>query len=194
MKCASFPRWNVAPRLAEQSVACLLISFSQRGDFAAFNALVERYKRMAFEVCWRVLHHQQNAENAMQRTFLVLMRNAKAIRKPESLASWLRGVALRVAREVQKYRTRLRESEPPQEIAQITEEVEFRELQALVDEGVQRLSKKNRACFILHVLEGRSKAETAAELGLKEGTVASRAARGRRFMQEWLTQHGITGP
>lgn len=203
MQCLTVPRRHTVLLLAEPSDEQLLACYINVNDEAALDALIERHKPMVFVVCWRVLNHYQNAENAAQRTFLVLMRNAKSIRNRASLRNWLCGVACRVAKNIRKYRKWIEKRERSQQSAQsaqsvqsvqIADRLEYCELQALVDEGVQRLPEKIRDCFILHCLEGRSKADTAAELGLPEGTVASRTARGRMLMQAWLTQHGITGP
>src|SRR5215212_4302191 len=71
-----------------------------RGDAAssaAFAALVDRHGPMVLRVCRGVLRDEHEADDAAQATFLVLARRALAIRRPDALASWLFGVALRVA-------------------------------------------------------------------------------------------------
>ena len=52
---------------------------------------------MVLRVCRGVLGDAHDAEDAFQATFLVLLRQAGAIRKRESVGPWLHGVAHRVA-------------------------------------------------------------------------------------------------
>src|SRR4051794_28850307 len=81
----------------EQSDRQLLDRFVATKEEAAFAALVERHGGLVFGVCRSVLHHDQDAEDAFQATLFVLARMAASIRKQDSLASWLHGVALRPA-------------------------------------------------------------------------------------------------
>ena len=78
----------------------LLERFLLRRDDAAevaFAALVERHGPMVLRTCRGVLHDVHAAEDAFQATFLILARKAPSIRQGDSVASWLFGVARRVA-------------------------------------------------------------------------------------------------
>jgi len=74
----------------------LLDDFAARRDEAAFAALVSRHGPMVLRVCRRVLHHEQDAEDAFQATFLVLAQNTASIRKRDKLGNWLHGAESRI--------------------------------------------------------------------------------------------------
>ena len=75
----------------------LLNQFLDQRDSSALAALVRRHSSMVWGVCLRTLRHQQQAEDAFQATFLVLVRKAGSIQDKEKLANWLFGVAYQTA-------------------------------------------------------------------------------------------------
>src|SRR5260370_18441301 len=84
----------------------LLERFTVHHDDDAFAALVRRYGRLVCSVCRAVLHNEHDIEDVFQATFLVLARKAGSIRKRDALASWLYGVAYRLARKARSQAVR----------------------------------------------------------------------------------------
>src|SRR5207245_2482175 len=86
-------RGMAAETLADQSDQQLVEKALAGRDEAIFQAIVQRHGAMVYRVCWRVLQHDQEAEDAFQATFLILARKLGSVRKSASFASWLDGVA-----------------------------------------------------------------------------------------------------
>ena len=173
----------------------LLERFRRDNDQDAFAALVKRHGPLVRKVCWRVLHHAEDVEDAFQATFLVLARHVGSIRRQGALGSFLHGAAYRTALRARRDAGRRRHHErEAQRVArsQPNLEVAWREIQAVLDEETAALPEKYRAVFVLCCLEGQSKPEAARHLGLKEGTVSSRLAQARKLLQQRLTRRGLT--
>jgi RNA polymerase sigma factor (sigma-70 family) len=171
-----------------------LAAFVARRDEAAFAALVHRHGPMVLRVCRRVLGHQQDAEDAFQATFLVLARKAGTVGRAEALPSWLHGVAFRTAMRARRDagRRRLRELQAPTGTgSDPADDLAWRDVQTLLEAEVRRLPERYRAPFVLCHLEGRSRAEAAADLGVSENTVSSRLARARDRLRTRLARRGV---
>src|SRR5689334_17382705 len=82
---------------ADDSDRALLQRFARQRDAEAFALLVRRHGPTVLGVCRRVLHNGHDADDAFQATFLLLLRKAGSLRRPEQLGPWLHGVAHRVA-------------------------------------------------------------------------------------------------
>ena len=86
---------------------------------AAFESLVLRHGPMVFDVSLKILGNTHDAQDAFQATFLILATRARSIMRQGSVASWLHGVALRVARRARSDAARRKAQE--QRIAEMTD-------------------------------------------------------------------------
>jgi RNA polymerase sigma factor (sigma-70 family) len=181
------------PQAADLTDRFLLERFTALGDEAAFAELVRRYAALVLGVCRRVLRHEQDAEDAFQATFLVLVHKAGSIRRRESVGAWLHGVACRVALKVRRAAARRRGREAAARVAQATEvpELIWEDSRAILDEELGRLPQQYRAVVVLCYLEGKSTEEAARALGCPRGTVLSRLARARQRLRGRLARSGL---
>jgi RNA polymerase sigma factor (sigma-70 family) len=186
-----------ARRAGAMSDQELLATFAHHHDEAAFAVLLQRHGRMVLGVCRRALGHLQDAEDACQATFLILARKAGSIRKRESVASWLHGVAYRVAMNLRRRRGRRRaQAAGLVDVAQPdgTTALTWREVQDVLDEELERLPERLRVPLLLCYWEGKTRDEAAQELGWTAGTFRGRLDRGRHLLRARLTRRGVTLP
>lgn len=159
----------------------------------AFAALVERHGGLVLRTCRAVLPDPDDAHDAFQVTFLVLARKAGTIRRRETLAAWLHGVALRTAASARGAIARRRRHERLASI--LTREAvpprEFDDSAAVLHEEVARLPDRLRVAVLICEFEGLPLAAAAARLGCPVGTVKSRLARARERLKLRLTARGL---
>ena len=172
----------------------LLNAFVERRDESALVALVERHAPMVWGVCRRLLHEHHDAEDAFQATFLVFVRKAATLQRPEQLANWLYGVAhqtaVRARAVAAKRGARERQVAEMPEPAAVEPDV-WADLQPVLDQELSRLPDRYRLVIVLCDLEGKTRKEVAAQLGCPEGTVAGQLARARAMLARRLTRHGL---
>jgi len=179
----------------EQSDGALLRAFLANKDEPAFAALTRRHGPMVLRVCLRTLGNAQDAQDALQATFLVLARHASSILKRESLASWLHGVAFRMATHAKRAAARRHKYESQASLAPVQDpalSAAWQEIQILFDKEIERLPETLRSPFVYCCLENKSGAEAAQHFGIAEVTVRKRLSRARKLLQERLTRRGVS--
>jgi RNA polymerase sigma factor (sigma-70 family) len=180
------------------SDAQLLERFLDHEDAEAFAVLVARHGPMVYAVCRRVMGDVHRADDAFQATFLILARRARDVNPSATLRAWLYGVAVRTAltaraRTNQRLKREIPVASLPDRPAPARTETDPDVLRML-DEEIARLPEKLRASVVLCELDGRSRKEAAAQLGISEGTLSSRLAAARRTLAARLRARGVLVP
>ena len=173
--------------------AALVADFLRDADHAAFAELVRRHGPLVLGVCRRTLGHAADADDAFQATFLVLVRRARRVAWRGSLGPWLYGVAVRVSRKARAARARRAAVERR---AAMTAEPAITppdpdDAAAVLDEELAALPEAVRGPLVLCELQGLSRRDAARQLGLAEGTLSSRLARGRKLLRGRLARRGV---
>jgi RNA polymerase sigma factor (sigma-70 family) len=164
------------------------------GD-SAFTALVERHGPMVFRVCMQTLDNPHAAEDATQATFLVLARQAGAIRKRPSVSSWLFGVARRASARIRTQEAQRRRHESrlaerlivrPADPQELPESDPYPELHA----EIERLPENYRLPIVLCYFEGLTHEQAASRLRWPLGTLKTRLLRARDRLRSRLERRG----
>ncbi len=186
----------------------LLQRYIDRRDETAFAALVRRHGRMVMAVCRRVLHQEQDAEDAFQAVFVILARKASAPGWQESIGNWLYQVAYRLAVRARRQaarrqarawarsgeRAQARGDRAPAQSGDPLAEVTLREAQQVLDDELNRLPEKYRSPLVLCCLEGNTQDEAARQLGWSVATLKRRLQGGRDLLGTRLRRRGLTLP
>ncbi len=169
----------------------LLHAFLAERCEAAFAELVRRHGPLVLGVCRRVLGNSHDADDAFQTAFLVLARKAGDIAKPDGVATWLYSVAYRTARELRHMRDRRRTIEARAPAGRDPAPPDH-DLAAVLDDALARLPEWYRTPIVLCELQGLSRKQAAAKLGIPEGTLSSRLAMAKKRLADQLTRRGVT--
>jgi RNA polymerase sigma factor (sigma-70 family) len=180
----------------EQSDTVLLRRFAEDRDESAFATLVHRHGPLVMGVCRRVLDDPADMDDAFQGTFLVLVRKAGTLSKPELLGNWLYGVAYRVARKVRtvaavRRQIEMRGAAMRPTITESGPESTADDLRPIIDEELQHLPEKYRLAVVLCYLEGKTNEEAAATLKWPTGTVKGRLSRARELLRSRFLRRGL---
>ncbi|HKB05550.1 MAG TPA: sigma-70 family RNA polymerase sigma factor [Gemmataceae bacterium] len=173
----------------------LLARFTQDRDERAFATLVGRHGGLVWGVCVRRLGNTPDAEDAFQATFLRLAKDARSLRQAALLPNWLyraaRCCAADVRRSVER-QSRIRDR-LSREVAGRGESDRAPDLADYLEHELTRLSAEDRALLLMCVVEGRTYAEVAGEIGCSIAAVHRRLVRAQDALRDRLARHSRAG-
>ncbi len=166
----------------ERSDAELLRAHAD-GDPRAFEELVRRHRDRLWAVALRTLREPEEAADALQDALISAYRAAGSFRAESAVTTWLHRIVVnacldRIRRRQVRATVPLPE-EGPGEPAERRDRMAERDTAMAVEEALGRLNVEQRAAITLVDIEGYPVADAAQILGVAEGTVKSRCARGR---------------
>jgi len=170
-------------------IRCELLVLSwQRGNCErAAHDLVELFQRPLLYYVRRLVRSEEDAWDALQETFMAVLKALKTIRDGRALPAFV----YRTARNAALSQQRRRREEPlVEDIAETVDEAA--ELQLTADEaadvhrGLELLPLPQRESLTLFFLEDLSIAQIAELTGVPEGTVKSRLFHAKRALKRHL--------
>jgi RNA polymerase sigma-70 factor, ECF subfamily len=177
-----------------------LVARLQRGDHAAFESLVRTHGGRLLSVARRFLGINEDAEDAVQETFINAFKSIHTFQERAQLHTWLHRIVVNTA--LMKLRERRRR---PQESIddllptfaddghQTTASREWsdallerKETASMVRQAIAMLPEQHRTVLVLRDIEERDTAETAAILGTSTTVVKVRLHRARQALRTLL--------
>jgi RNA polymerase sigma-70 factor, ECF subfamily len=162
---------------------------ARRGDAAAFDQLVLRFRRPVLRFCWRLLRSSE-AEDLAQDTFVRAFVHFERFDPERPVLPWLIAIARRLCLDVLRRRKvsamadALPLSAPPRPGPE--SEAAVREQLSHLDRALADLDDGPKEAVILFHIEGLSYREIAAALEVPMGTVMTWLHRGRAQLKQAL--------
>ncbi len=166
-----------------------LLQAHAAGDPNAFGILVHRHRDRLWAVAVRTLADREEAADALQEALISAFRHAGSYRGDAAVTTWLHRIVVNACLD----RARRRQARPTvtlgdYELATRSDEHARVDTRLDVRAALQALPETQRAAIVLVDMEALSVAETAQILGVPEGTVKSRCARGRLALSVMLRE------
>ncbi|MFP5334543.1 MAG: RNA polymerase sigma factor SigM [Actinomycetes bacterium] len=157
------------------------------GDADAFTELVRRHQPRLWAVAVRTLGNREDAADALQDALVSAYRNAASYRGDAAVTTWLHRIVVNACLDrVRRARSRPTAPLPETDVPAPRDEHARAELRLDVRAALARLPEHQRVALVLVDMQGLPVAQVAEVLGVAEGTVKSRCARGRAALAELL--------
>ena len=169
-----------------------LIEQCRKGNRSAQLALYKQFATRLYNVCLRIIGNPQDAEEAMQDSFLKAFTRLEQYQAGTSFEAWLQQIAVRTA--IDYIRRQLPEGEDlTDDYAELADDdtPDEEELQcsvAQVKAACQQLPAGYRVVLSLYLFEGYDMEEIASILKIQPASVRSQYLRGKRKLLEQLTK------
>ncbi|MDH6290819.1 RNA polymerase sigma factor SigM [Rhodococcus opacus] len=174
-----------------------LLAAHVAGDRHAFETLLSRHYDHLWHVAKRTSYTTEDAADALQEALLSAHRNAGSFRRDAAVRSWLHTIVVNACLDrIRRNKVRpamslsADEDDEPRDTRDYVSEVE---LSMVVERALAQLPPDQRTAIVAVDLEGRSTSEAAILLGVPEGTVKSRCARGRKKLAASLEYFRVEG-
>jgi RNA polymerase sigma-70 factor (ECF subfamily) len=186
------------------AVANELVKKAQAGDIDAFESLVTLYERRVYNIAYRLVENQGEAEDVLQETFLKAFENLAQFRGESSFYTWVVQIAVNTALQKLKKLQRIptvsldenseeEEDYRPKEIAIWEETPESlyskRQIQEILDQAIASLPLIYRSVFLLADVEELPMVRVAEMVGTSLPAAKSRLIRARLELRDRLSRY-----
>jgi RNA polymerase sigma factor (sigma-70 family) len=173
-----------------------LVEALRSGDPQAPRLLIERFQGMVFGLCFRMMNHQQDAEDVVQETFVRALRSMARFDSNRPIRPWLLEIAANRCRTALARRSRrpmLASADSVEDRADSRPQVgDPDDLAAELERALSSLRPEYRLVFVLFHEQNLMYDEIAQAVSRPVGTVKTWLHRARAQMAEILSRRGVT--
>lgn len=172
-----------------------------KGDINSFEAIIEKYEKMVYNIAYRIFNNVGDAEDMTQETFIKVYKNLYKCEGKQSIKTWVYTLAYNTCiDEVRKRKGKnnisldldiegddnsfsfeVASNEPTPENSLIQKEGLLE-----IEQAINSLNEINRTLIFLRDVKGISYNEISEITGINMGTVKSRINRARNTLRNIL--------
>lgn len=159
------------------------------GDRAAQYELYKLYSKAMYNVSFRIVHNENDAEDVLQEAFVSAFKNLAGYSGASTFGAWLKRIVINKSLNyIKKKRVEitpvdeLPDVEGEEQIFDDSVEFDLNQIRKAVD----MLPDGYRVVFSLYLLEGYDHGEIAEILGITESTSKSQFNRSKKKLKEIL--------
>ena len=164
-----------------------LIKACQQNDLKAQMEVYLMYKDMLYNVSYRIIKNEYDAQDAVHDAFIKAFQNISKLENDLNLGPWLKRIVVNCSLDFLRKRKKLAWLQDASRVPEKPEEQDIAETMTLkfddVKKAIDTLDDKYRIIIVLYLIEDYSHKEIAQELGLKESTVRNQYVRGKRLLK-----------
>jgi RNA polymerase sigma-70 factor (ECF subfamily) len=152
--------------------------------------LFDRHQARLYRLAMRMSRNPEDARDLLQETFLRAARRSGSIpTRPPAAEAWLVQVLVNLCRDRWRRLKVRREAGPPPRwsVDQPHDPEQMERARQSVRGALAALEPRTRAIVVMHEIEGLSRKEVAAQLGMTEVTVRWHLSTGRSRLRNHLT-------
>lgn len=171
-----------------------LVARARQGNQTAFEQLVRKHQRYAFNIAYRVLQDTSEAEDVTQEAFVRAWRGLPGFREQAQFTTWLYRIVHNLClNRLPKLRRELLQVEPLEDILDDTapsppDLFEVQEQMTFLHAELERMPEKYRLVLSLRYLQHLSYEEIATILDVPMGTIKTHIHRARRLLVDRARQ------
>lgn len=182
-----------------------LVATAKSGKTTAFGLLYGAHREKLFRIVLRITRNYQDAEDAMQDSFLRAFTHFESFDGRSAFTTWLTRIGINSALMILRKKRSLHESSVPDstltdvmeaipDISPDPEELyEYLERNRILESAITELSQKTRGAVELHFLQERSVPEVARQLGVSLTVAKARVFHAKTALRKSRVLRQING-
>ncbi|WP_299367380.1 RNA polymerase sigma factor [Winogradskyella sp.] len=167
-----------------------LIKACKENDAKAQMQVYLMYKDMLYNVSFRIVKNEHDAQDAVHDAFIKAFQNISKLENDLNLGPWLKRIVVNCALDFLRKKKKLGWLHDANQLPETEDAQDDYENMSLkfedIKKAIDNLKDKYRIIIVLYLIEDYSHKEIAQQLGLNESTVRNQYIRGKRLLKQQL--------